>query len=405
MALDIGLNDYRKYLRRSFEAMIAEGLSVVAIDQDNEEVIGCLIVSDFHRHISPSFNGDSKFAPLAALTSELCAQYQLYRSINSGEAILVDMGAMSSNASGKGIYQQMRSFVQENAKQLGFKSDISKADMVFWGIPYDLSVTNRPGTRFGPRGIRAAATNLSWEGGPWPWGFDPFETLNAVDYGDCYFDPGHPMEILDAIYKEASDILAHDPFLISMGGDHSVAYPLVKAHSEKHGPVALIQIDAHSDTWEEGEKRIDHGTMFYHAAKEGLIDTEHSIQLGMRTSNAKTHGFNVFDANWIHLNGVLATIEKIKEIVGDRPAYLTFDIDALDPAFAPGTGTPVCGGLSTWQAQTIVRGLIDVDIVGMDLVEVSPPYDHAEITALAAASLLLDFVCLRKARLDHIADK
>lgn len=126
MALDIGLNDYRKYLRRSFEAMIAEGLSVVAIDQDNEEVIGCLIVSDFHRHISPSFNGDCKFAPLAALTSELCAQYQSYRSINSGQAILVDMGAMSSNASGKGIYQQMRSFVQENAKQLGFKSVVGE---------------------------------------------------------------------------------------------------------------------------------------------------------------------------------------------------------------------------------------------------------------------------------------
>ncbi len=110
-----------------------------------------------------------------------------------------------------------------------YSKDISKADMVFWGIPYDLSVTNRPGTRFGPRGIRAAATNLAWEGGPWPWGFDPFETLNAVDYGDCYFDPGHPMDILEAIFKEASDILAHDPFLISMGGDHSVAYPLIKA--------------------------------------------------------------------------------------------------------------------------------------------------------------------------------
>ena len=211
------------------------------------------------------------------------------------------------------------------------------------------------------------------------------------------------MEIIESIYQQAKSIIDLGPFLISMGGDHSVTYPLLKAQSEKHGPVALIQIDAHSDTWEEDAKRLDHGTMFYHAAKEGFIDTDHSIQVGIRTVNPKTHGFKVLDANWVHINGVKAVIDKIKEVVGNRPTYLTFDIDALDPAYAPGTGTPVCGGLSTWQAQTIVRGLNDIDIVGMDLVEVSPAYDHAEITALAAASLLMDFVCLRKARLDLVA--
>lgn len=134
--------------------------------------------------------------------------------------------------------------------------------------------------------------------------------------------------------------------------------------------------------------------MFYHATIEGIISSETSVQAGMRTLNEKTHGFTVLDANWVHENGIDATVARIKEIVGDRPAYLTFDIDALDPAFAPGTGTPVCGGLSTYQGQSLVRKLGGINLIGADLVEVSPPYDHAEITALAGASLLLDMVCL-----------
>ncbi len=283
-----------------------------------------------------------------------------------------------------------------------YSRNLANADIVTWGIPYDLSVTNRPGSRFGPRAIRAVSSNLAWDGGPWPWGFDPFEKLAMIDYGDCNLDPGHPMEIIEAIYRQAKEIIDHAPFLISMGGDHSVTYPLIKAHAEKHGPVALIQFDAHSDTWEEEEKRLDHGTMFYHAAKDGFIDTERSVQVGLRTVNEKTHGFTILDANFVHEKGVAATTESIREIVGEGAAYLSFDIDALDPAYAPGTGTPVCGGLTTWQAQTIIRNLADLDIVGMDLVEVAPAYDHAEITALAAASLLLDFVCLRKARLENV---
>ncbi len=286
-----------------------------------------------------------------------------------------------------------------------YTRDLSGSDITTWGIPYDLAVTNRPGARFGPRGIRAVSTNIAWDGGPWPWGFDPFETLCMVDYGDCYFDYGYPQGVVEAIYQQAKDILSQTPFLISMGGDHSVSYPLIKAHAEKHGPLALIQIDAHSDTWAEDDKRIDHGTMFYHAINEGLIDAGKSVQVGIRTMNESTHGCTVIDANEVHLNGVAATIEKIKQVVGNTKAYLSFDIDGLDPAFAPGTGTPVCGGLSTWQAQTIIRNLVDIDIVGMDLVEVAPAYDHAEITALAAASLLMDFICLRKQRLDFVNGK
>jgi agmatinase len=254
-----------------------------------------------------------------------------------------------------------------------YSRQIMSADIVAWGIPYDLSVTNRPGCRLGPRAIRAASTNLAWEGGPWPWGFDPFEILEMIDYGDCSFDPGFPTEIPKAIYDEAKPIIESGAFLLSMGGDHSVSYPILKAQAETHGPISLIQIDAHSDTWEENPKRFDHGSMFFHAAREGIIDAQRSVQAGIRTLNSSTHGFTVLDAAWVHENGIKATIAKILEVVGDNPAYLTFDIDALDPAFAPGTGTPVCGGLSTWQAQSIVRGLAPAKLVGADLVEVSPP--------------------------------
>jgi len=134
--------------------------------------------------------------------------------------------------------------------------------------------------------------------------------------------------------------------------------------------------------------------MFYHAAQDGILDAEHSVQAGLRTYNAKSHGFNTLTAEFVHEQGVSATVERIKQVVGDRPAYLTFDIDALDPAFAPGTGTPVCGGLSTWQAMSLIRKLGGVNLIGADVVEVSPPFDHAEITALAGATILLEMTCL-----------
>lgn len=275
-----------------------------------------------------------------------------------------------------------------------YSRELDGADIVAWGVPYDLSVTNRPGCRFGPRGIRAASTNVAWDGGPWHWDFDPFERLRMVDYGDCTFDPGFPTEIPDAIYREARGILTSGAFLLTMGGDHSITAPILRALADRHGPVSLVQIDAHSDTWEEHPKRFDHGSMFYHAVEEGIVDAEHSVQAGLRTYNAKTHGFTTLTAEFVHEQGVAATVARIREVVANRPAYLTFDIDALDPAFAPGTGTPVCGGLSTWQAISLIRRLGGVNLIGADVVEVSPPFDTAEITALAGATLLLEMTCL-----------
>ena len=275
-----------------------------------------------------------------------------------------------------------------------YSKEVDQSDLIISGVPFDLAVTNRPGTRFGPRSIRAASSNLAWSGGPWPWGFDPFENILATDYGDCVIDHGHPETVPAQIEAHARHLLSGGANMLTMGGDHFVTYPILKAVNEKYGPVSLVHFDAHSDTWEEDDERIDHGTMFYHAARQGLVQPERSVQIGLRTYNEKTHGFNIMDADFVHKNGVQKVIDEVVSIVGDNPSYLTFDIDCLDPSFAPGTGTPVCGGLSTWQAQSIVRGLTPINFLGMDLVEVSPAYDVGEITSLAAASIMMDMVCL-----------
>ena len=279
-----------------------------------------------------------------------------------------------------------------------YSKDVNESDLIFCGVPYDLAVTNRPGTRFGPRAIRTSSAQLSWSGGSWPWILDPFEHLTATDYGDCEMDAGFPDKIPDEITAHTRHLLSGDAIVVTMGGDHFITYPILKPFCEKYGPISLVHFDAHSDTWREDEERIHHGTMFFHAARHGLVVPERSVQIGLRTGNSETHGFNIMDANFVHQSDVDTVIEKILEIVGDHPAYLTFDIDCLDPAFAPGTGTPVCGGLFTYQAQSIIRGLTDIDFKGMDLVEVAPAYDVGEITSLAGASIIMDFVSLMAER-------
>ena len=226
------------------------------------------------------------------------------------------------------------------------------------------------------------------------WGFSPLEKLAIVDYGDCDFDAGQPAGVPDEIYECARQILATDTALLSIGGDHFVSYPLLRAHAEKHGELSLIHFDAHSDTWAEDSQRIDHGTMFYHAAQQGLISPAHSAQIGLRTHNDSDHGFHIFDAPAVHDMKPADLAAEVKSIVGDRPCYLTFDIDCLDPSFAPGTGTPVVGGLSTHQAMQILQHLKGVNLVGMDVVEVAPQYDVSAITSLAAATVALQQLCL-----------
>ena len=274
-----------------------------------------------------------------------------------------------------------------------YTRDVGNADIAVTGIPYDLATTNRPGARLGPRAVRAASAQLSW-GPPWPWGFDPTKRLAIVDAGDCALDHGRPAGIPACIERHAADILDAGTSMLAIGGDHFITLPLLRAHAERHGPLALVHFDAHSDTWIDEDGRIDHGTMFYHAVKEGIVDVARSVQIGIRTHNEDRLGFTWLDAAWVHAHGPEETAREARRIVGDGKAYLTFDVDCLDPAFAPGTGTPVAGGLSTYQAQAIVRGLVGIDFVGMDVVEVAPAYDVAENTALAAASIALDYLCL-----------
>jgi agmatinase len=279
-----------------------------------------------------------------------------------------------------------------------YTQDLEGVDVVVTGVPLDTATTNRPGARFGPRAIRAASTIMAWER-PYGMPFDPFDRLAVVDYGDCYFDFGRPQGVPGQIRQHAYNIIEQGPALLSLGGDHFIAYPLIEAHVQKlGGPLSLLHFDAHSDTWADPEGRIDHGTMFYHAANEGLVDPGKSVQIGLRTTNPDTMGFNVLDAPWVHDNGIAATIAEARKLVGDNPVYLTFDIDCLDPSYAPGTGTPVCGGLTTYQAMSILRGLAGINVVGMDIVEVAPAYDSGEITALAASQLAMEMLFLYASR-------
>lgn len=275
-----------------------------------------------------------------------------------------------------------------------YTKDLSGVDIAIVGVPYDLATTNRPGARFGPAGLRAASAHLA-NLTPWPWGFDPTTRLAIIDYGDVRFDFGRPQDIPEEITAQAAAILEQGVSLLAMGGDHFVSLPLLRAYARQYGPLALVHFDAHSDTWPDEAGRISHGTMFFHAVQAGLIDPSCSVQIGIRTYNADPLGITWLDAEWVHEHGTQATLAAIKRLVGTRKAYLTFDIDCLDPSYAPGTGTPVVGGLSIRQARALMRGLEGIDFVGMDLVEVAPPYDTSEITALAGATLMLDYLCLR----------
>ena len=274
-----------------------------------------------------------------------------------------------------------------------YTKDLEGVDVAVTGIPLDTATTHRPGARFGPRGLREASTNLAWER-PYGCAFNPLDRLSVVDYGDCLWDHGRPETIPAAIEAHIAGILEAGVVPVSLGGDHFLSFPVLRAMAKKHGTLSLIHFDAHSDTWNDadGDGRVDHGTMFYHAVKDGLVDPARSVQIGLRTHNDDTLGFHVMDGPWVHRNGIDAVIAKTHETVGARKVYLTFDIDCLDPAFAPGTGTPVCGGLTTAMAMEIMRGLGGLNYVGMDLVEVAPVYDVGDITSLAGATLVYEWL-------------
>jgi agmatinase len=255
-----------------------------------------------------------------------------------------------------------------------------------------MATSGRPGARLGPDAIRRASVNLAWEGKKFPWDFNVFDKTKVIDSGDLVFDCGDAEDFTYRLEAATSEILKSGKTMLALGGDHFITLPILRAYAKHHGEMALIHFDAHTDTYANGSS-YDHGTMFYHAPKEGLISAKHSVQIGIRTEyDYDDHGFKVINAMQANDQSVEEIVSQIRETIGDKPVYITFDIDCLDPAFAPGTGTPVCGGLNSDKVLKIIRALAGINVVGMDVVEVSPPYDQSELTALAGATIALELL-------------
>jgi guanidinobutyrase len=274
-------------------------------------------------------------------------------------------------------------------------------DACFIGVPLDVGTSNRPGTRFGPKQIRAESVMLR------PYNMwtraAPFDSLQVADLGDV---PINTFDLKDAIRRIEGfydEVLAHPVIPMTLGGDHTLTLGVLRAIAKKHGPVALLHIDAHADINDHmfGEA-IAHGTPFRRAFEEGLIDGDHTYQIGLRGTGytaedfdwARDRGFTVVQAEELWHQSATPLIDRIRAEIGDRPVYLSFDIDSLDPAYAPGTGTPEIGGLTSIQAIELIRGCRGMGLVGCDLVEVSPPYDLQGNTALLAANLMFEMLCV-----------
>lgn len=279
-----------------------------------------------------------------------------------------------------------------------FTKNLNGASTVVWGIPFDAATSNRPGARFGPQAIRRASA--IFDNDPqYPFHRDLFEGMPTIDYGDCLLDYGNHWQTPAKIEKEARKILSRADYLLTLGGDHFITWPLLKAHVAKHGPLALVQFDAHQDTWFDDGKRIDHGSFVARAVRDGLIDPDRSIQIGIRTHAPDDFGIKIIYGHDVEDMRAGDISSLIVNRTAGQPVYLTFDIDCLDPAFAPGTGTPVAGGPTSSKILSILRGLGQLDIRGSDVVEVAPAYDHADITAIAGATVAMYMLGLRAERL------
>jgi guanidinobutyrase len=280
-------------------------------------------------------------------------------------------------------------------------ADAAGLDACFIGIPLDVGTSNRPGTRFGPKQIRAESVMLR------PYNMwtraAPFDSLRIADIGDV---PINTFDLKDAVRRIEvfyDNVLTHPVIPMTLGGDHTLTLPVLRSIARKHGPVGLVHIDAHADINDHmfGES-IAHGTTFRRAFEEGLIDSDHTFQIGLRGTGytaedfdwARDKGFTVVQAEELWHKSATPLIDGIRAKMGTRPVYLTFDIDSLDPAYAPGTGTPEIGGLTSVQAIELIRGCQGLNLVGCDLVEVSPPYDLQGNTALLAANLIFEMLCV-----------
>ena len=279
--------------------------------------------------------------------------------------------------------------------------ELKDVDVAIMGVPFDSGTSYRTGTRFGPRKIRE--TSLMIWGHNTTLNVTPLKKLKVVDYGDVSVIPTSIEHTMAAITKTASEIIETGTTLITLGGDHSIALPLLRAHAKKHGPVSLVHVDAHIDTWEAEFEAVpySHGTPFRYALQEGLIRKNEYMQIGIRGpvsnendyADARELGARIVTIHDVMEKGVKKILKEIHECM-KGPLYVSIDIDAVDPAYAPGTGTPEVGGLSSYQLLQLVRGLHGLNLIGFDLVEVSPPFDHSDITAILASNIAFEYLSL-----------
>lgn len=285
--------------------------------------------------------------------------------------------------------------------RLPFENTLENIDFLIMGVPFDTAASNRTGQRYGPQSIRDFSVLLR------PYnpdqGINIFDYCSGIDYGDVDVIPGNVLKTYDHITEKLDPILDQGIIPVMLGGDHSISLGHLRSFAKKYGPVSLVHFDSHSDTWEDyfGEKYV-HGTPFRRAAEEGLVDTKKSIQVGMRgplygpedMQNARDLGYKVIEMREARKLGIEKVIEQIHQRVGNSPVFVSFDIDFLDPAYAPGTGTPEVGGPTSFEALEYVRKLDGLNIKGFDLVEVLPTYDSGEITAVAASSVVYEMITL-----------
>lgn len=277
--------------------------------------------------------------------------------------------------------------------------DLKEVDVALVGVPIDLGLTQRTGSRHGPREIRAQSANVLYYN-PLTR-VSPFEMLRVADIGDVPLRSAFHLDaVIEEIYQYYRGLVAAGVVPITAGGDHSISYPILKALAAKE-PLGLIHIDAHLDcAGVISASKLHHGTPFSNAGMEGLIDPKRTVHVAIRDpygemeTYAHESGMTIIDIDRFHDLGIQGVIEEVRQVVGQGPTYISFDIDGLDPAYAPGTGTPVVGGITSYQAKRLLQGLRSLDIVGADLVEVSPPFDSAGITALAGAQIMFELLCL-----------
>jgi len=276
---------------------------------------------------------------------------------------------------------------------------VERADVAVLGLPFDSGTSFRPGARFGPEAVRAGSKLLR----PYHLGLDvePWTTLQLADAGDVAINPFDIIEAVGQIEAAANALYSKANQIVSIGGDHTVALPLLRAAHARHGPVAVVHFDAHLDTWDTYfGARYTHGTPFRRASEEGLLALDHCAHVGIRNSvyaladfdDDRRLGFATVSTLDVARRGVDEAIDRVRDRVGDLPVYVSIDIDVLDPAHAPGTGTPEPGGLTTRELQMILDGMADLDLIGADVVEVSPAYDHAQLTTLAAANVIYELL-------------